>query len=91
MRYVLFYESADDVADRAPLHFEAHRAWWKGFHERGELLLVGPFSDRSGAMSVFTTAESAKEFAEGDPFVTNGLVREWYVREWMEALGDSSG
>ena len=58
MRYVLFYESADrPLRSRAPLHFEAHRAWWTGFHERGELLLVGPFSDRSGAMSVFTTAE----------------------------------
>jgi hypothetical protein len=25
MKYVLFYESADDLASRAPEHFPAHR------------------------------------------------------------------
>jgi len=27
-RYVLFYESADDVASKAPAHFPAHLARW---------------------------------------------------------------
>jgi uncharacterized protein len=86
VKYVLFYESADDVAEKAPLHFPAHRARWQEFHERGSLLLIGPFSDRSGAMSVFTTRAAAEEFAAGDPFVLHGVIRNWYIREWMEAL-----
>lgn len=86
MKYVLFYESADDVATLAPLHFAAHRQRWIDFHSRGSLLLVGPFSDQRGAMAVFTTREAAEEFATGDPFVTNGVIQSWSIREWNEAL-----
>jgi uncharacterized protein YciI len=27
-----------------------------------------------------------EEFAEGDPFVLNGVVRAWHIREWDEAF-----
>lgn len=36
---------------------------------------------------MFTTREAAEEFARGDPFVLNGAVRDWSVKEWLEALG----
>ena len=87
MRYVLLYQSAEDVAEKAPLHFAAHRARWSEFQDRGTLLLIGPFNDQSGAMAVFTTREAAEEFAHGDPFVVNGVVGSWQIREWNEALG----
>lgn len=88
MKYVLFYESSDDVAAKAPVHAAAHREHWHPFRERGELLLIGPFADpqSQGAMSVFTTREAAEEFARNDPFVLNGVVRAWEVREWEEAV-----
>jgi uncharacterized protein YciI len=86
MKYVLLYESSDDVAEKAPLHFAAHRARWAEFHGRGSLLLIGPFSDQSGAMGVFTTRDAAEEFATGDPFVLHGVVKSWQIREWREAL-----
>lgn len=87
MRYVLIYDSADDVAQTAPVHFAAHRARWQEFEADGTLLLIGPYSDQSGALAVFTTREAAEEFAHGDPFVLNGVVRSWSVKEWAEALG----
>ena len=61
------------------------------FHERGDLLMVGLFSDGTGAMGVFSTAASAQEFAKGDPFVIHGVVREWRIREWQEALSEAAG
>jgi uncharacterized protein YciI len=50
--------------------------------------LIGPFGDpqSQGAMAVFSTREAAEEFARNDPFVVNGVVRSWEVREWDEAL-----
>lgn len=49
--------------------------------------MVGPFTDPAhGAMGVFTTRNAAEEFAKGDPFVLNGVVAKWEIREWMEAL-----
>jgi len=88
MKYVLFYESADNVRATAPAHFPAHKARYQEFHARGELLMLGTFEDpqRDGSMAVFTTRQAAEEFAEGDPFVLNGVVRAWRVRGWNEAL-----
>jgi uncharacterized protein YciI len=37
-------------------------------------------------MGVFTTRNAAESFAAGDPFVLNGVVKRWNVREWMEAI-----
>jgi uncharacterized protein YciI len=87
MKYVLIYDSADDVAQTAPVHFAAHRARWKDFQADGTLLLIGPYADQSGALAVFTTRAAAEEFARSDPFVLNGVVRAWSVKEWAEALG----
>lgn len=88
MKYVLYYESADDVATKAPLHFAEHRARWDIYAERGSLLAIGPFTDGAASIGVFTTREAAEEFAGGDPFVLHGVVRSWSIREWNEALLD---
>ena len=76
------------MIEKAPAHAAAHREHWHPFRERGELLLIGPFADPQshGAMSIFTTREAAEEFARTDPFVVNGVVRSWEVREWDEAV-----
>ncbi len=86
MKYVLFYDSAPDASQTAPLHFAEHRARWKGYVDRGSLLLIGPFTDGVGAMAVFTTRADAEEFAAGDPFVLRGVVTGWSIREWNEVL-----
>jgi hypothetical protein len=86
VKYVLFYESGDDVATLAPLHFPAHRARWEEFAANGRLVAIGPFTDGTGAMGVFATRAAAEEFAKDDPFVVNGVIRGWSIREWNEAL-----
>lgn len=89
MKYVLFYESADDVLETAPRHFPAHKERLDRFQNEGTLLLVGTFANpkEDGSMAIFTTREAAEEFANGDPFVQNGVVRRWFLREWNEILG----
>jgi uncharacterized protein YciI len=87
-KYVVLYESADDVASRAPAHFAAHREWYAGFHDRGDLLGIGTFADpqSEGAMAVFASRAAAEEFVADDPFVVNGVVRAWHIREWEDVL-----
>ena len=87
-KFVVFYESADDVQSKAPAHFAAHRARWKEFADRGELLMIGTFANaqEQGSMGIFTSREAAEEFAKNDPFVLNGVVRRYEIREWNEAL-----
>ena len=87
MKYVLYYQSSPDVMTLAPLHAEAHRAHWQQFLSSGTLLMIGPFADpRDGAMGIFTTREAAESFAAGDPFVLNGVVSNWVIRNWNEAV-----
>jgi len=83
---VVLYESADDVATRAPAHFPAHKARLDEFHAAGDLVLVGTFGDpqAQGSMAVFTSREAAVKFVEGDPFVLNGVVRRHEIRDWNE-------
>jgi uncharacterized protein YciI len=88
MKFVLLYESADDVAAKAPRHFPAHLARIKEFQSRGEILMVGTFADpqAQGAMSVFPTRESVEAFVADDPFLINGVVKNYEIREWNEIL-----
>jgi uncharacterized protein len=85
-KYVLQYESAEDVRTKAPIHFAAHKARWHEFLDQGTLLMIGTFTDLEGSMAVFSTREAAEEFARSDPFVLNGVVSSWRVREWNEAI-----
>ena len=86
--FVLFYESADNVAANAPPVFPAHQARLDDFRTRGELLMVGTFGNpqAEGSMAIFRTRAGAEEFAAGDPFVLQGVVKSWHVRQWNEAL-----
>ena len=53
---------------------------------RNRNYLPGPAGLEDGAMSIFTTRDAAEEFVRGDPFVLHGVVRNWTIREWNEAL-----
>ncbi len=37
-------------------------------------------------MAIFRTREAAEEFARADPFVLNGVVKNWVVRAWDDAM-----
>lgn len=88
MKYVLAYESAPDFMRKIPANIAQHRAMWKKFHGDGTLLMVGPFTDppAGGALAVFTTRAAAEAFVAADPFVLNGVVSKWTIREWNEVL-----
>ena len=93
MHYLLFYEVADDYLARRPEFRNDHLDLaWKA-SERGELVLAGALADPTdGAVLLFKSdsPDVAKKFAEVDPYVTNGLIKRWYVREWRTVAGDGS-
>ena len=88
--YVVFfetsYDSFEDALTKAPDVIAAHRARSNEFHVQGTLLMAGAFLNKPGealgTMGILTTREAAEEYANGDPFVLNGMVRKWYIREW---------
>ena len=93
MHYLLFYEVAEDYVSRRAAFREAHleKAWEAS--ERGELLLAGALRNPlDGAVLLFQgdSPEVAERFAEADPYVRNGLVKRWYVREWSTVVGEGA-
>jgi len=45
-----------------------------------------------GAILLFRgdSPEVAENFAKSDPYVLNGLVKRWYVREWTTVAGEGA-
>jgi hypothetical protein len=87
MKAVLFYRSAPDVMTKAPVHFPAHKERLDAFQRHGDLLAVGTWADpREGSMAVFRTRAAAEEFVKDDPFVKNGVVSSYEIKDWNEAL-----
>ena len=90
MHYLLIYDVVDDyVARRAPFRAE-HIAQAKAAVARGELILGGALANPpDGVMMLFrgNSPAGAEAFARADPYVTNGLVKSWKVREWTTVVG----
>ena len=90
MHYLLFYDVVDDyITRRVPLR-SAHLDHAQSFVERGELILGGALAEPAdAAILLFQAASPAliEAFAQADPYVTAGLVRRWWVREWTTVLG----
>jgi uncharacterized protein len=51
----------------------------------GEVVGIGPFADR-GNMAIFRTRTAAEQFVKEDPFILEGLVRSFTVRDWNDDL-----
>ena len=89
--FLLFYEAGPDYLDRRPQFRGAHlkHAW--DAHERGELVVAGALAEPvDGAVLMFAGDDKsvAEDFARVDPYVTNGLVARWHVREWTTVVGE---
>ena len=82
--------AVEDFLPLAMENFPAHRARAQEFAGRGVLLMIGVLDEpmNGDAMAVFTSRDAAEEFVSDDPFVVNGVVAEWTVRPWNEALAD---
>ena len=88
--YVLFYEYVEGIVEKRAPFRAGHLALAEAARDRGELLLAGAWADPvDGAAFIFRVDDMARvdAFARADPYVTNGLVREWRVREWTVVIG----
>ena len=87
--FLLIYDLAADYLERRPGFRGAHLKMAWAAAERGELLMGGALADPvDTAMLLFSSAEAAEAFGRADPYVTNGLVKSWRVREWLTVAGD---
>jgi uncharacterized protein len=90
MYYMLLYDVVEDFVNRRTPYREEHLKLVHEAHQRGELIMAGALAEPvDGAAPVFRTNDSAvpKRFAQEDPYVKNGLVKDWRVRAWNVVIG----
>jgi hypothetical protein len=67
--------------------YPRHKALLDEFVARGEVVGVGPFTDPAGGnMALFRTRAAAEAFAKADPFLLEGVVREYQVKDWADSM-----
>jgi uncharacterized protein YciI len=90
MHYLLIYDAVPDYVERrAPLR-AAHLEHARAAVARGELVIGGALANPADSSILLFVGESpaaAEAFAAADPYVLNGLVRRWRVREWTTVVG----
>jgi len=88
--YILFYEFVEDYLQRRAEFRNEHLALaWKA-SDCGQVVLGGALANPpDGAVLIFKgdSPEVAERFVKADPYVANGLVKHWSVREWTTVVG----
>jgi len=90
MHYLLIYDTAPDYLARRGEFRAAHLTLaWQSV-ERGEMVLGGAVSDPIDSALLLFRCESPDvpaAFAEADPYVMRGLIRQWQVKPWNTVVG----
>jgi len=90
MHYLLFYDVVEGYAELRKAFRERHLQHARQAVARGDLVLGGALANPAdGAVLLFrgSSPAAAESFAAADPYVTNGLVKSWRVREWTTVVG----
>ena len=90
MHYLLFYDAGPEYEERRKPFRAQHLEHARAAVARGELVLGGAYANPvDGAVLLFRgdSSAAAEQFAKSDPYVVNGVVKKWYVREWTTVVG----
>ena len=85
MSFVVIGQSSGAAMDQIMAVYPRHKIVVDSFIERGTVIGIGPFMD-GGNMAIFRTLEDAEQFVRADPFILEGLVASFSIREWRSDL-----
>jgi uncharacterized protein YciI len=66
--------------------YPRHKAVVDTFVARGEVIGIGPFTDKGGNMAIFRSRGAAEEFVAQDPFILEGLIKSYDIRDWGDQM-----
>jgi uncharacterized protein len=85
MKAVVIGESSGATMEVIMGVYPRHKLIVDKYIARGDVIGIGPFADR-GNMAIFRTRAAAEEFVKEDPFILEGLVRSFAIRDWDDNL-----
>lgn len=88
MYYILFYKTVHDYIEKRTPYRDEHLKLLKIAHNEGSLVMAGALANPAdGGVFIFKSEDTAKSFANNDPYVSNGLILSWEVRPWSVVIG----
>ena len=85
MKAVFIGESSGATMETIMAVYPRHKAIVEKYIAKGEVIGIGPFTDR-GNMAIFRTRAAAEQFVTEDPFILEGLVKSFVIRDWNDTL-----
>jgi uncharacterized protein YciI len=85
MKAVVIGESSGATMELIMGVYPRHKLIVDKYIARGDVIGIGPFADR-GNMAIFRTRTAAEEFVKEDPFILEGLVKSFAIRDWDDNL-----
>ena len=85
MKAVVIGEGAGASMEAIMAVYPRHKIVVDAFKARGEVIGIGPFLDR-GNMAIFRSRDAAEAFVKQDPFILEGLIKAYVVRDWNDTM-----
>ena len=85
MKAVVIGEGAGASMEAIMAVYPRHKIVVDAFKARGEVIGIGPFLDR-GNMAIFRSRDAAEAFVKEDPFILEGLIKAYVVRDWNDTM-----
>jgi uncharacterized protein YciI len=85
MKAVIIGESSGASIESIMAVYPRHKLVVDKYKEMGEVIGIGPFSDK-GNISCFKTRAVAEQFAAEDPFILEGLVKSYVIKDWNDTM-----
>jgi hypothetical protein len=85
--FVVIGSSAGKTRQEIMAIYPRHKAFLDQFIGRGDVVGVGPFTDSGGGnMALFRSRAAAEAFAASDPFLLEGAVGGYQIKEWGDTM-----
>lgn len=85
MKAVIIGEGAGKTMEEIMAVFPRHKVVLDKYVANGDVIGVGPFSDK-GNMAIFRSRAAAEAFVKEDPFVLEGLLKSFVIRDWNDSM-----
>lgn len=85
MKAVVIGEASGVSMEAIMAVYPRHKIIVEKYIDSGEVIGIGPFNDL-GNMAIFKTRIAAEEFVKEDPFIIEGIIKSYVIKEWADSL-----
>lgn len=85
MKAIVIGESSGASMETIMAVYPRHKAVVDKYISMGVVIGIGPFMD-GGNMAIFKTRTAAEQFVREDPFILEGLVKSFTIKDWNDDM-----